>query len=723
MGMPKGITPSAGTNSHRMDTHVMRIFQRPMFNRQMTESVVKSGHRVAWVTLGCQLIILSCLLLAGTTVSARMLAASDDPITKIEADYLAGAISLDQRAIFMATAIRKPESLPVKYAIVKSTDETVVLPGRGATLALLQIKKDWDKLQTSTQNAVAQVLTRWSTAFTFDTPSGFFKVHWDTIGVHAVPKADVSGNGIPDYVDKSVAYLDSTYTKNIALGYLLPPSDGAVGGDGRYDVYFENMPYYGYAQPEANGPAAWNDATSYLVLHNDFIGFPPNSDPEGDIFGAMKVTIGHEFHHSVQFGYDYTEYGWYMELDATHAEDVFFPLTHDNFNYLSSYFSVPALTLMDESGLHMYGSYIWGKYLEQKFDLSLSRAVWEGARFGATVFTTLSDTLMARYGWTQDSAFGDFAAWNYVTSTRNDGMHHTDAASYPLMPIGRTHNSYPVALQTGPNNPGGYAANYIQFFPGVATGTLHIAFDGSNSVSWGAYVIASTATNVHQFYQITLAPVTYAGSIDIPNFQSYQSLTLVSVNTGEFSGPTSFQYSAQISSVYNVAAKILTDTMIYSGATRQIQVQVKNAGPISDVVRLTGSDTQGWMSLSFIDQGLAGGDSSVVNIPVTPPQGTPLGTSTTLSFKATSRTDTSKHMTISQPQTVVLQIGDVDFDGTVDISDLTVLISYLYLSGPAPQPVLAAGDYDCQNPVDIADLTSLISFLYLSGPPCACRYF
>ncbi len=694
-----------------------------MFNRQMTESITKSGYRTIWWTLGCLLVMSVGLLSLAASVSARMLTVADDPLTKIENDYAAGTITLDQRAVYIATAIRRPESLPVKYAIVKGTNESVVLPGRGATLALLQIKKDWDKLQSSTQNAVAQVLTRWSTAFTFDTPSGFFKVHYDITGTHGVPSSDVSGNGIPDYVDKAAAYLDSTYTKNITLGYLLPPSDGAVGGDGKYDVYFENMVYYGYAQPEDFGPAPWNDATSYLVLHNNFLGFPPNSDPEGDIYGAMKVTIGHEFHHSVQFSYDYTEYGWYMELDATHAEDVFFPLTHDNYNYLSSFFPVPALTLMDENSLHMYASYIWGKYLEQKFDLTLSRAVWEGARYGASVYTTLSDTLMGRYGWTQDSAFGEFATWNYVTSTRNDGLHHADAANYPLISIGRTHNSYPAPLQTGPNNPGGYAASYVQFLPGVATGTLHITFDGSNAVSWGAYVIASTATNVHQFYQITLAPVTYAGSIDIPNFQSYQSLTLVSVNTGEFSGPTSFQYSAQISSVYNVAAKILTDTMIYSGATRQIQVQVKNTGPLSDVVRLTGSDTQGWMSLSFVDQGLAAGDSAVVNVPVTPPQGTPLGTSTTLTFKATSRTDTSKHVTVSQPQTCVLQIGDVDFDGTIDISDLSVLIAYLYLSGPAPQPVLAAGNYDCQNPVDIADLTTLISYLYLSGPPCACRYF
>ena len=71
----------------------------------------------------------------------------------------------------------------------------------------------------------------------------------------------------------------------------------------------------------------------------------------------------------------------------------------------------------------------------------------------------------------------------------------------------------------------------------------------------------------------------------------------------------------------------------------------------------------------------------------------------------------------------MLQIGDVDFDGRLDISDLTTLIGYMYLGGPPPVPVTASGNYDCQGAVDIADLTQFIAYLYLSGDPCACRAF
>jgi hypothetical protein len=687
---------------------------------------MKPQDQHPWKSTGWRIGAIALFLLSISTSSAsnaRILARSEDPLVRIGGDYKAGVLTLDEWAILSVTAIRRAESLPSIYAVKTESDEQIVAPGRDATMILLEIRKNWDRLTTQTQSTVAQIMARPGGTFTMNSPGGFFKLHWDTTGIHAVPAADVSGNGIPDYVDKAAAYVDSTVAKHATLGFLMPPSDGGAGGDALYDVYFETMPYYGYAQPESLGPAPWDDATSYLSLHKSYLGFPPNSDPEGDQYGAMKATVGHEFHHAVQFGYDVFEYGWFMELDATYAEDVMFPLTHDNFNYLGAFFVSPAMSLMTENQSHEYSSFVWGKYLDQKFAPSLMRAVWEGARYSPTVFTALSDTLVGRYGWTQDSAFADFAAWNYCTGNRNDGLHHTDAANYPQMSIGRTHNTYPAALQAGPNNPGGYAASYVQFFPGIATGTLRVNFDGANGVGWGAYIIKSTTINSHQFEKIVLTSPAATGTVDIPNFQTYQSVALVAVNTGEFSSASTFQYSAQIISTYELSTKILTDTMLYSGATRQIQYQVKNIGPLSDVARITGTHSSGWLNLSFIDVGLGAGDSAIVNVPVTAPQGIPLGTSTTLTLKATSRTDTTKFDTKSQPETIVLQIGDVDFDGLIDISDLTALIAYMYLGGPLPQPVIGSGDFDCQPGVDISDLANLISYLYLGGPPCPCRYF
>jgi hypothetical protein len=62
--------------------------------------------------------------------------------------------------------------------------------------------------------------------------------------------------------------------------------------------------------------------------------------------------------------------------------------------------------------------------------------------------------------------------------------------------------------------------------------------------------------------------------------------------------------------------------------------------------------------------------------------------------------------------------GDMDSTGFPDISDLTILIGYLYLGGPPPNPP-GTGSVDCDEGIDISDLSWLIGYLYLGGPlPC-----
>ena len=63
--------------------------------------------------------------------------------------------------------------------------------------------------------------------------------------------------------------------------------------------------------------------------------------------------------------------------------------------------------------------------------------------------------------------------------------------------------------------------------------------------------------------------------------------------------------------------------------------------------------------------------------------------------------------------------GDVNGDGVVDLGDVVNLITYLYKSGPAPDP-LEAGDANCSGLVELGDIVYLISYLYKSGPPPCC---
>jgi len=65
------------------------------------------------------------------------------------------------------------------------------------------------------------------------------------------------------------------------------------------------------------------------------------------------------------------------------------------------------------------------------------------------------------------------------------------------------------------------------------------------------------------------------------------------------------------------------------------------------------------------------------------------------------------------------ECGDVNDDETVNIFDVTYLISYLYLSGPAPDPMESA-DVNNDGDVNIFDVTYLILYLYLEGPAPDC---
>ena len=62
--------------------------------------------------------------------------------------------------------------------------------------------------------------------------------------------------------------------------------------------------------------------------------------------------------------------------------------------------------------------------------------------------------------------------------------------------------------------------------------------------------------------------------------------------------------------------------------------------------------------------------------------------------------------------------GDVNRDGAIDVADILHLTNYLFIGGPAPEP-LESGNINCDGVVDIADVIYLINYLFLGGsPPC-----
>jgi 6-phosphogluconolactonase (cycloisomerase 2 family) len=63
--------------------------------------------------------------------------------------------------------------------------------------------------------------------------------------------------------------------------------------------------------------------------------------------------------------------------------------------------------------------------------------------------------------------------------------------------------------------------------------------------------------------------------------------------------------------------------------------------------------------------------------------------------------------------------GDANSDWTIDIADVVYLLNYLFLGGPAPDP-LAAGDINCDGMIDAGDAAYLLDYLFVNGPPPGC---
>ncbi len=55
--------------------------------------------------------------------------------------------------------------------------------------------------------------------------------------------------------------------------------------------------------------------------------------------------------------------------------------------------------------------------------------------------------------------------------------------------------------------------------------------------------------------------------------------------------------------------------------------------------------------------------------------------------------------------------GDLNLDGSIDISDLTFLIDYLFREGPEP-PAMSTADFDQNGSVNVADITALVNYLF-----------
>src|ERR1035437_10209840 len=138
------------------------------------------------------------------------------------------------------------------------------------------------------QQLLKPLLTRPNLQTSLVSPSGFFRIHYDTTGYNMTAyytDADLLHYSkqalLQMYLDSTAIAADSAYNFEINyLGYPPPPPDSNAGGDNKYDIYLENLgDYYGDTQFDSSkGP-------SYMEVNSNFTGFPTTG------IYAVRVTV------------------------------------------------------------------------------------------------------------------------------------------------------------------------------------------------------------------------------------------------------------------------------------------------------------------------------------------------------------------------------------------------------------------------------------------------
>lgn len=288
-----------------------------------------------------------------------------------------------------------------------------------------RIKLNFNYFTLEQQNILKPLIQRKVKQKSLVSPSGFFRIHYDTTGSQT-PVYDSSLTTDENVYQVALA-ADSAYRFEVSyLGFPEPPPDNGEGGDNRYDIYITTADgNYGFTEPEtALGNDKW---TSYMEIHYSFqgSGFATHG------LNAMRVTVAHEFHHSIQMG-NYIlrwEDTFFYELTSTSMEEFVFDDVNDYYEYMHSYFNSTYYTFPNHIG---YDMAIWNIYLVKNYDFQILKIQWE-LMPKQRAMIAIGNSLLEN-GSTFAHDYNRFGIWTFFTDTRSvQGKYFEEALNYPLV--------------------------------------------------------------------------------------------------------------------------------------------------------------------------------------------------------------------------------------------------------------------------------------------------
>jgi hypothetical protein len=265
---------------------------------------------------------------------------------------------------------------------------------------------------------------------TFGVTGGDVLVHYATTGVDAVPMADANVNGVPDFVDEVAATAELALDHYLALGFRRPAGDGALGGDGRIDLYLRNL-------NAADGNTSTDDCSGtqcsgYMVAENDYARFGYPSVTEG-----IRSVVPHELFHLVQNTYSSTQPSTWTEGSAVWAVENLYGDGNSDFERFLPAFVTRSFRPFERpvggfGDSYPYGAALWPYFLEHRYGVDLVVSTWAGCETAG--FLDAANGSLARTGGTVDEAWIDFTRWNLFTGPSATRGEYPAAGAWPSIP-------------------------------------------------------------------------------------------------------------------------------------------------------------------------------------------------------------------------------------------------------------------------------------------------
>ena len=304
---------------------------------------------------------------------------------------------------------------------------------------------------------------------------------------------DSDDDGIPNIIELTAEAAEESWNIVIdELGYEEPIEDGSP-----VIVIFDDNDEY-----LSSGALG---ITSLLSNGNPYVAIDPwMSD------AYLQVTMGHEFFHTVQFGYDpsfaYSYQGIYFaEATATWMEDLLFDEVNDYALYIPEFldyidYSIFA-SVLPSGTLYEYGMNIWPRFLSEYYDNDVIKNVWE-TYFDSNIdydsdlklYEAVKDVVDDE-GGDLEAVFQEFTLWNLNLDSYEEGDIYPDI----LILEGEENQDYVLSDES--YAPALFGSNYLyfenksgdgEFFfhlvkpAGVSFAVSLVPYDGVNYDSVGA---------------------------------------------------------------------------------------------------------------------------------------------------------------------------------------------------------------------------------------------